>query len=483
MINRKKFYKPIMIRPSWQKVLSDLWKNKSRSILIILSISVGLLAIGVITNIYLFLNQDMRDGYHATNPANIQMTTTLVDKDMIKHLQRMQDVKAVEGAREVNMQVLTTNGNWDALIVQSKDYKSAEINQLELLEGVWPPGKNEIALSDHKLKGIQANIGDTIVVQDSGGKQYSLKVVAIVKDQSLGSAGGAGGFFTADEKGYVNKDTLQKLGTPLVDFYNKIQIVINGDSTNASLLNRIGDDIHQDLEKNGVTIFNYSTRNSYNHPNIDLVNAIAIILFMLSFLIVFLSGFLITNTLQFLLNQQMQQVGIMKSVGATRKQIVLIYVYLIAIFGIIAFFITLPGTSALTDQLMKFLSNKINFTYYGYRNNAIVLSTQIFISMIVPQVAGIFPILRGAGLSVQEALSGIQQQTKIREWAIERSVNKIKKLSRPVIVAIRNVFHNKGRLILTLITLSMGGAVFISVFSVRASFTDYIQQLSRYFLV
>ena len=482
MIRRREFRNPVLIRPSWQKVLSDLWKNKSRSVLTILSISVGLLAIGVITNIYLFLNQDMRNGYFATNPANIQLTTTLVDRDMIKHLQRMEEVKAVEGAREVNMQVLTTNLNWDTIVIQSKDYANADINQVEVLEGIWPPGKNEIALSVHKLKNIQSNIGDWIMIQDSGGKQYQLKVVAIIQDQSLGSTGGAGGFFAAEAKGYINKDTLQKLHTPLPDYYNKVQIIINGDSTDTDLLNQIGDQIHQDLEDNGVTILNYSTRNSYNHPNIDLVNALVVILFMLTFLIVFLSGFLITNTLQFLLNQQMQQVGIMKSIGATRKQIVLIYVYLIAIFGILAFFITLPGTSVSTDQLMKYLSTKINFTYYGYRNSAIVIGIQIFISMVVPQVAGIFPILRGAGLSVQEALSGIQQQTKTKEWAIERSINKIKKLSRPVIVAIRNVFHNKGRLILTLITLSMAGAVFISVFSVRTSFAVYIEQLSRYFL-
>lgn len=472
----------IMIRPTWQKVISDLWKNKTRSILTILSISVGLLAIGIIMNIYLFINQDMRNGYHATNPANIQFTTTLVNQDMIKHLRRFKGVSEAEGAREVNMQILTKESNWDAIIIQSKDYKKADINRVELLEGTWPPQKNQIVLSVHKMKNIQASIGDWVMLQDSGGKEYRLQLVGIIKDQSLGSTGGAGGFFASDAKGYVDQDTLQKLDVPYSQYFNKIQIVIDGDSTQTELLNQEGDQLHQDLENNGVTILNYSTRNSYKHPNIDLVNAIAMILIILSFLIVFLSGFLITNTLQFLLNQQMQQVGIMKSIGATRRQIVLIYVSLIAIYGILAFFLSLPGISAMTDYLMKFLTDKINFTYYGFRSNPVVVIVLVFISMIVPQFAGIFPILKGAGLSVQEALSGIQQQKKVVEWRIERYFNKLKKLPRPVLVSIRNVFRNKGRLILTLITLSMAGAVFISVFSVRASFTDYIQQLGRYFL-
>lgn len=474
--------KPILLRPSWQKVLSDLWKNKTRSTLTILSISVGLLAIGVITNIYFLLNQDMKDGYSQINPANIQMTTSLVDRNVIKHLQNIDGVRLSEGSRELTMQVLTTSDTWDSINLQSRDFEKAEIGQVTLLEGIWPPQKNQIVLSVHKIKNINAAIGDWITLKDSAGEKYQLQVVGIIKDQMLGSAGGAGGFFAADAKGYINKDTLSKLHTQYPNFYNKIQITIDGDSTNSSLLNLIGDRVHQDLEKNGVVIANYSTRSSFNHPNIDLVNAIVVLLFMLTFLIVFLSGFLITNTLQFLLNQQMQQVGIMKTIGATRKQIVLIYVTLIAIFGVIAFFITLPATSLLTDFLMKYLADKINFSYYGFRNNPIVIIIQIIISMVVPQVAGIFPIIKGSSLSVQEALSGIQQQKKSREWKIERAISSIKGLSRPVLVAIRNVFRNKGRLILTLITLSMGGAVFISVFSVRASFTDYISQLSRYFL-
>ena len=471
----------ILLRPRWQKVLSDLWKNKTRSLLIILSIAVGLLAIGIISDIYFLINQDMASGYATINPANIQSKTSPVDQDMIDHLGRIEGVKLAEGARETSMQIMTKSGNWDTIDLQSKKFEEAEISKLTLLEGEWPQ-KNEIVLSIHKLKNIQASVGDWVVLRDSNGREYKLKVVGLVKDQMLGSTGSAGGFFAADIKGYVSSKTLSKLGIAYANYFTSIQIVIDGDSTNESALSEVGSRVHQDLEDNGVKIFNYSTRASNHHPNIDLANAIAVILFLLTFLIVFLSGFLITNTLQFLLRQQMQQVGIMKTIGATRKQITTIYMALIAIFGIIAIIIAIPGVSLLTDKLMRYLSDTMNFTYFGYRNSPIVTSILVFIAMIVPQLAGIVPITRGSKLTVQEALSGIEQQTYSKEWRIEKAIKKIKRFSRPIVVAVRNVFRNKGRLILTLVTLSMGGAVFISVFSVRASFTDYIAQLGRYFL-
>jgi len=45
------------------------------------------------------------------------------------------------------------------------------------------------------------------------------------------------------------------------------------------------------------------------------------VLFVLGFLVMFLSTFLITNTLSALLNQQIHQIGVMKTIGAVRIQV------------------------------------------------------------------------------------------------------------------------------------------------------------------
>ncbi|MEA5078366.1 MAG: FtsX-like permease family protein [Anaerolineaceae bacterium] len=472
----------MQIRPRWQKVLADLWINKTRSLLIIASIAVGLLAVGVIATLYFDLNNDMSKGFARVTPANVLFKTSLVDQDMVKHLERMDGVKAVDGARDVSMQVLSTAGNWNSLNVQSKDWAKASIGQVTVLEGSWPPGKNQIAFANHKIKDLNVKIGEWITIQNSDGEQFSLQVSAIVKDQMLGAAGGAGGFFAANTQAYVDEKTLEKIHVQAPEYYSTLQISLSGDSTDASYLKNMGENLRADIEDNGVTIYNYSTRSSLAHPNIDLVNAIVVILFMLTFLIVFLSGFLITSSLQFLLNQQVQQVGIMKSIGGTRRQIMAIYLVLISIFGVLAFFLTLPVASFMSDRLLSFLSDQINFTYFGYRTNWAVLIIQIFLALIVPIGAAYVPILRGTNLSVQEALSGIQQQIPTSESFVDRLIARLKGLSRPTLIALRNVFRNKGRLILTLVTLSLGGAVFISVFSVRVSFNSYIDALSRYFL-
>jgi putative ABC transport system permease protein len=48
-------------------------------------------------------------------------------------------------------------------------------------------------------------------------------------------------------------------------------------------------------------------------------------------------------------------------------------------------------------------------------------------------------------------------------------IDHIRGFSRPVLLSLRNTFRRKGRLVLTLTTLVLGGAIFIGVFSVRDS--------------
>jgi len=55
-------------------------------------------------------------------------------------------------------------------------------------------------------------------------------------------------------------------------------------------------------------------------------------------------------------------------------------------------------------------------------------------------------------------------------------------LSRPLLLSFRNTFRKKGRLLLTLFTLSMAGAVFIAVFNVRSSMTYLMDLMMQHFM-
>jgi len=55
-------------------------------------------------------------------------------------------------------------------------------------------------------------------------------------------------------------------------------------------------------------------------------------------------------------------------------------------------------------------------------------------------------------------------------------------IPRPLLISLRNTFRRRGRLMLTLFTLTMGGGHLHRVFNVRVTLRDYIDSIGHYFL-
>jgi putative ABC transport system permease protein len=471
------------MRPRWKKVFSDLWGNRTRSLLVVASITVGLLAIGIIATIYFVITADMRNGYAAINPANVFINTSLYDKKYLDHLNRMQGVRQAEGARMAYLRLQSAPGEWISIRLKSvPDFNQMQINQVNPKIGAWPPKDRQIVIESSKLEKTHAQLGDFITLETPTGKTRQIQIVGIVDDQTIGAdQTGSGGFFTAPVQGYVTQATLEWLEQPLPYSLNMVYVTVAAADQSPSQLDAITLRLTDDMKQNGLTVGSNNSRSSFDHPNNTLVQAISSLLFVLGSLVVFLSGFLITNTLQALLDQQVGQIGIMKTVGGRRFQISFVYMGLILIFGLLAFAIALPLAYEVSFRLMEFLAIKLNIVIQGQRPVPAVIAIQGLLALLVPQAAAFLPIWQGSGLSIQEALSGAGRNNPQSSGWFDRQLARIRRLSRPMRISLRNVFRRKGRLILTIITLTMGGAVFISTFNVRVSMNQYVAQIEHYF--
>jgi putative ABC transport system permease protein len=149
--------------------------------------------------------------------------------------------------------------------------------------------------------------------------------------------------------------------------------------------------------------------------------------------------------------------------------------------GLLAFAIAVPVAYQVSFGLMDFLSMKLNMLVQGHRLIPQVVVIQGLLALLVPQVAAFVPIWQGSGLSVKQALSGAAGNGTVSNGWLDHQLARIRWLSRPMRISLRNVFRRKGRLILTLVTLTMGGAVFIATFNVRVSMNQYVAQISHYF--
>ncbi|MEI8132128.1 MAG: FtsX-like permease family protein [Leptolinea sp.] len=470
------------MRPRWQKVLADLWGNKTRSLLVIASIAVGLYAIGIISSINEIIVEDMRQGYMAMDPANLHIFIPAFDDKLVDKIRELPDVREAEGRRDMTLRYRNKNGEWDRLQVQAvPEIDKMAINRVKSLDGAWPPAYREIAIDVSRREEVLADLGGMIEIQLPSGKIRELRLTSIVHDQTIGSTGGGGGYFISPVNGYITLHTLDWLEQPAI--YNTLLVTAKTGKNDENHLRELASAVGKEIEDNAGVVTSTVIRQSDSHPNSIYINALSGVLFVLGLLVVFLSGFLITNTLSALMTQQIRQIGVMKTIGARRKSIIGIYMVLIALYGAIALALAIPSANWSAYELVKFLSGTLNFDVQGYRPIFRTILLQAFIALIVPQVAAFFPIFSGASIKTVQAISGGREMTvEAKEDWFDRQINRIRGISHPMLISLRNTFRHKGRLALTLFTLTLGGSIFIATFNVQGALTLYIKQVSKYFI-
>ncbi len=468
--------KKSFVRPRWNKVLADLWDNKTRTLLVVASIAVGVFAIGTIISAYMILSEDIHVSYAAVNPANIEIMTDPFDDDLLSSVKEIPGVAEVEGRHNLSVSVIQDGEPQQNLdLIAVKDFEKSKINMRDHVEGSPIPSENELLIGYEPMRDPGYRVGDMLTVQIADGTIRYMPVVGIVADQT------AVGDFSASPVGYITEESLVWLGER--ENYNRLYARVSNDSNDEEYIQSISDAIEDKLEKSGRQIYRANISKSNEHPFGDMALAIFGILGALGVLVVLLSTSLIVNTLNALITQHLRQIGVMKLVGARSLQILGMYLLLILLYGIIALIISVPLGALAGYQLAQLMAFFMKANLQGFRVIPVAVEIQIMIALIVPLVAGFIPVNSGSKITVRRAISNDRpgDQPTISGWW-DRLGRLTRWLSRPVLLSIRNTFRRKGRLLLTLFTLTVSGAIFIAVFNVRASMQEYMEHLTQHFM-
>ncbi len=480
------------MKPRWRKVIHDLLDNKGRTLLVVLSIAVGVFSIGVIAGAYQIIGTDLRASYSAVKPANIELRMGNFDDDTLELIRNRDGVAAAEARRVFNIRVRAPGTEkWTTLdMVAFDDFEGNSINLLTNVEGRAVPKKREILLEQDTLNHIDTGVGGMLEFELPDGTTKTMPVVGVVQD-----IGGSAGDFLASPTGYITKDTLPYLGQP--ELFNRAVVTVSQGGDDISHVRDMGAVLKDKIEKNGNTVGRMRFAETHKHPLADTVKAILGILLALGILVVFLSSSLIANTLNALLNQHLRYIGVIKLVGGRRRQVFLMYLTLIMAFGILALLIAVPLGGQGAYGLALFVADKLNFNILGYRVVPAAFVIQILVGLLVPLIAGLAPVRSGSRITVLRALSGglADEQKRAKDgekrlpwfdWMQVKATRLLAKrgihIPRPFVISLRNTFRRKSRLALTLFTLTMGGAIFIAVFNVRVTLHDYMNVIGKYFV-
>jgi putative ABC transport system permease protein len=462
-----------MLAPRWRKVLGDLWSNKTRTLLVVLSIAIGVFAIGMVAGGREILMRDLNGDWNATNPASASIGAENIDDDLVAAIRRMPGVADAQATRSVTVRAQTPSGEWKDLQLAVVD----DVDQLRMyvptpLSGQWPPERRFITLERAALPFLGTAEGSKLRVEMRNGDQYTFTVGGTV--YNLGS-----GFPTSLANvgyGYINAETAELLGLPAG--YSSVDILVAEHRSDVAHIRTIATQVEDKIEKSGRVSYGINILEPGVYPADDFVQAFTMLLGVIGLFALLLSAFLVVNTVGALLAQQIRQIGVMKSIGARNWDIAQLYLVTVLAFGVLSLLVAIPLGILGAWGLAAFFVALFNFNISTVAPTPAVLAQQIAAGLVIPLLAALVPIISGTRVTVREAIGGYGLgKGRFGRGRIDRVLEKIHFLSRPMLLSLRNTFRRKGRLALTLTTLTLAGLIFMAVISQRASLKTTIDEV------
>jgi putative ABC transport system permease protein len=197
------------------------------------------------------------------------------------------------------------------------------------------------------------------------------------------------------------------------------------------------------------------------HPHAMLMTAMLRVLEVLATIAFVCSATLAACVISLWMRREVRQVGVMKTLGARSWQLAGQYFALVAPLVTGAVLLAFPLGAAIGRWIVKYHQTLLNIDVADWNVPVSLTLRELAVALAVPLLAMAFPIWRAARMSPREAIqdpgilaprgpigitSRLIRMPGDRRWSL----------------ALRNSFRRPWRLVLTLVALSAGGALFLT---------------------
>ena len=452
----------------WCKVWRDLTLegNRARTVLVVLSTAVGVFALGVVFGLSGVIRARLTEVHQASVPAHITFWGGPFSRDVVNAIRHDRGVLDAEGGSVAPFRwKFEGEEKWrKANVIALDDYEAQRMNLIRRQDGRWP-GKRALCVERLSSNQLDIPTGTTILVE-SGGRERRVPVEGVVHAHAILAPewGGEVTFFATQETAaWLTEAESGEVFT---------QLHVRLESYSEQTAKEIAERIKDRLARVGLTVGGYEITDPDAHWMQDMVDAVLIVLAVMGVLLLALSAFLIISTVNGIIAGQVWQIGVMKAIGATAGRVTRVYLASALVYGGLALLLAVPSGVLAAHLVAAWLLGMFNVEAGAFQIEPAAIGIQVAVGLAVPVLAALGPVLGGARVTVRQAISthGVGRGFG-RGW-LDGLIGRIRGLPSLLALSLRNTFRRKARLVLTLVTLTLSGAVFIIVMSAGDSFSN-----------
>lgn len=468
-----------MNRSTFRKIWGDLWTRKSRTILVSISIFIGVLGVVTLITAGDLLVKQLRMDVREDELPMLSVLMTVVpgaedvaldDEAYISALREaFPSITEVEGA---------ANNPFYWKLADEERFREGRLNAytlpldrktlepMRLIEGAYPrSGARELVAEQRLAADFDLAVGDQVDVRMLGVESFPTETWTI-----------SGIVFhaynpTSDLSMYALAEDAPRITG--VDGINAL--VMRFTDFETAQANR--DAVQAFINENTpyTAMFALATDPAENAA-LRATEQFAEVLTVMAVISMLVSGFLVLNVINNLVTEQRRQIGVMKSLGTTRAEMFVIYGGIALAYGLFGMIPAVILGIPLGYQFAVILGDFANTVIGSFSVSETAVGLGVILGLAVPIISAIIPVYAGTRVTILEAMTDLGIGGGYQVGFLNRVV---KRLPLPLNVkqSLNNLFQKKGRLALTVVTLTLAVGAFMGVTAVFVQIYSVLQDV------
>ena len=457
-----------MLSASAHKSVRDLTGRRARAAFAVATLALAVASISFLA-IPTLIDRAMQDEARGGRLADVTLALRPVElsDDQLAALATLPGVAGVEATSSIDARVLIGERRAPARVIGVRDFATQEVDVVRIESGSLPGDDELVAdVQDANVGLYDGEAGDEVTVLSATGEDATLRLTG--RARSL-----PGGEYVQDNNVivlYATAATVEDLsGEAGVD-----RLALRLDDPGPDAAEATIEAVRAQLE--GMPGFRGvanlpAVRAPGDWPGKADTEAFARFLSALTVLALLSAVVLISSTMSTLVAEQTREIGIMRAVGARRRQVAAVYLRTTLLLGGIAALVGAALGVLLANLLASYFASLFWVVDVDFGVDPGVLAVSLLVGLLAPPLAALPAIRRGLRVDLREALEA-SGSTFGGQGPADRVLRRARFLPRPMQIGLRNVGRRKRRSLATALIVALAVGNLLAVLGVAAAATE-----------
>jgi putative ABC transport system permease protein len=450
-----------------RKSVTDLTRRKARALFSVLTLSLAVASISIFA-VPELIDRSMQSEVRAERLAHLTVSTRPLPLSgaQLASLAALPNVEALEARNGVETRVYVGERRAPAVVIGVRDFVRQAVDVVRVTSGA-APGRGEVLVDvQNANQGMyEGRTGDIARVVGPSGAEGKLRI----SGEALNLGGGRQ---VADDDVvvlYATAETVAALsGEP---GYGEFAFRLR--DTSPAAISTTLEAVRESLAgMPGFTGFSGlpGVRAPGDWPGKEDSEVFVDFFGVITLLALLSALVLISNTMTTLVSEQTGEIGIMRAVGARRRQVALVYLKTAVLLGALGTLVGIALGIVLSNLLASFFGSTFFAIDVGFGVDLTVVAVAALIGVFGPALAALPAIRRGTRADLREALESTGSAVGSQD-AGDRLLRRVRFLPRTMQIGLRGVGRRKRRTLATTLVVALAVGNLLAIMGLAAAAT------------